>query len=168
MLAQKIKRLFNENRRTYGWRRIGRMLAREGIRCGKERILRLMKRQGLRPIQKRRGRPKTTQSRHDQPVAINRLKGLDQLSGRPNEVWCGDITYIPTLEQGWLYLAGQLDLNTKRLIGWKLGDSLESNLVIEAFRRAITLASYAPDPSFRSRGSICFERLPASVGTPWR
>src|SRR5262249_22537548 len=74
MLAQKIGRLFNESRRTYGWRRIGQMLAREGIRCGKERILRLMKRQGLGPIQKRRSRPKTTQSRHDQPIAINRSK----------------------------------------------------------------------------------------------
>jgi len=73
------------------------MLAREGIRCGKERILRLMKRQALRPIQKRRGKPKTTMSRHDQAVAINRLKGPEPLSGKPNEVWCGDITYIPTI-----------------------------------------------------------------------
>ena len=98
MLAEKIMRLFNESRRTYGWRRIGRMLAREEIRCGKERILRLMKRQGLRPIQKRRSRPKTAQRRHDQAVAINRLKGPEKLSGRHNEVCCGDITYIPTLE----------------------------------------------------------------------
>lgn len=88
MLSEKIKRIFNENRRTYGWRRIARMLAREGIRCGKERILRLMKRQGLRPVQKRPGRPKTTHSRHDQPVAINRLKGPEPLSGVPN-------SYIP-------------------------------------------------------------------------
>jgi putative transposase len=152
MLSQKIKRIFHESRRTYGWRRIAQMLAREGIRCGKERILRLMKRQALRPIQKRCGRPKTTHSRHDQPVAINRLKGPESLSGKPNEVWCGDITYIPTLEQGWLYLAGQLDLNTKRCTGWKLDDSLGSELVIGAFRRAVKLWQVTPQIHHSDRG----------------
>jgi transposase InsO family protein len=168
MLAEKIISIFNESRRTYGWRRIAQMLARERIRCGKERILRLMKRQGLRPIQKRRHRPRTTQSRHDQPIAINRLKGPEQLSGKPNEVWCGDITYIPTLEDGWVYLAGQLDLNTKRLTGWKLGDSLESDLVIEAFRRATKLWQIAPQIHHSDRGvqyaSSDFRRLLESHG----
>jgi putative transposase len=152
MLAKKMVRIFQESRRTYGWRRIGWMLRREGIQCGKERILRLMKQQGLRAVQKRRGRPKTTQSRHDQPIAINRLKGPGKLSGKPNEVWCGDITYIPTLEDGWVYLAAQLDLNTKRLIGWKLGDSLESELVIGAFKRAIKLWQVAPQIHHSDRG----------------
>src|SRR5262249_38074386 len=99
MLAQKIMGIFDQSRRTYGWRRIAQMLAREGIGCGKERILRLMKQKALRPIQKRRQRPKTTQSRHDKPIAINRLKGLGEPPGGPNQIWCGDITYIPTLEQ---------------------------------------------------------------------
>lgn len=152
MLSEKIVRIFQESRRTYGWRRIGKMLAREGIRCGKERILRLMKQKGLRPIQKRRRRPKTTQSRHDQPIAVNRLKGLGELPGGPNQIWCGDITYIPTLEQGWLYLAGQLDLKTRRCTGWKLDDSLESKLVIEAFQRAVKLWQVAPQIYHSDRG----------------
>jgi putative transposase len=168
LLSEKIKTIFQESRRTYGWRRIAQMLGREGIRCGKERILRLMKGQGLRPIQKRRGRPKTTHSRHDHPVAINRLKGPEPLCGRPNEVWCGDITYIPTLEQGWLYLAGQLDLKTKRCTGWKLADSLESELVIEAFQRAIKLWRVRPQIHHSDRGvqyaSSAFRRLLESHG----
>ena len=156
MLSQEIKRIFHESRRTYGWRRIAQMLAREGIRCGKERILRLLKRQALRPIQKRCGRPKTTHSRHDQPVAINRLKGPESLSGKPNEVWCGDITYIPTLEQGWLYLAGNW------MIRWG------SELVIGAFRRAVKLWQVTPQIHHSDRGvqyaSSDFRRLLESHG----
>ena len=81
-------------------------------------------------------------------------KAPEKLSGKPNEVWCGDITSIPTLEQGWLYLAGQLDLNTKRLTGWKLGESLESNLVMEAFRRAIKLWQVTPQIHHSDRGVL--------------
>jgi putative transposase len=79
----------------------------------------------FRPVQKRRGRP-------------------GELSGKPHEVWCADITYLPSMEDGWLYLAGQLDLNTKRLVDWKLGDSLNSHLGVEAFERAVKLWQIAP------------------------
>jgi putative transposase len=129
--------IFGQSRGCYGWRRIQAMLRREGTRCGKERILRLMKRHGLRTLQKRRFRPRTTQSRHEEPIAVNRLKGLAKPLSGPHEVWSADITYIPTLEEGWLYLAGQLDLFSKRLVGWKLDDCMASELVIEAFRRVL-------------------------------
>lgn len=75
-LGARIVELFEQSRGFYGWRRIQAMLRREGTRCGKERILRLMKRHGLRALQKRRFRPRTTQSRHEEPIAVNRLKGL--------------------------------------------------------------------------------------------
>ena len=107
ILAQKISLLFLEGRCTYGWRRIQKGLLREGIACGKKRILRLMRDQELEVIQKRAFRPKTTQSRHDQPIAQNRLKALPEPPQKPNEVWCADITYIPSQQEGWLYLAGE-------------------------------------------------------------
>jgi hypothetical protein len=69
ILAQKISLLFLEGRCTYDWRQIQKCLLREGIACGKKRILRLMRDQELEVIQKRAFRPKTTQSRHDQPIA---------------------------------------------------------------------------------------------------
>jgi len=73
VLRQRISLLFAAGRCTYGWRRIQKGLLREGIACG---IVRLMRDQELEVIQKRAFRPKTTQSRHDQPIAPNRLKGM--------------------------------------------------------------------------------------------
>jgi hypothetical protein len=85
--------IFLQSRNTYGCRRIQQMLRRQGIQCGKNRIRRLMDQQGLQRLQKRRFRPKTTESRHDQPIiAPNRLKEVPELAQRPNEVWTADIT----------------------------------------------------------------------------
>ena len=151
-LGARIVEIFGQSRGCYGWRRIQAMLRREGTRCGKERILRLMKRHGLRVLQKRRFRPRTTQSRHEEAIAVNRLKGLKKPLSGPHEVWSADITYLPTLEQGWLYLAGQLDLFSKRLVGWKLGDCLASELVIEAFERAVKLWQVSPQIHHSDRG----------------
>ena len=94
VLRQRISLLFAAGRCTYGWRRIQKGLLREGIACGKKRIVRLMRDQELEVIQKRAFRPKTTQSRHDQPIAPTRLKALTEPPQKPNEVWCADITYI--------------------------------------------------------------------------
>jgi len=151
-LGARIVEIFGQSRACYGWRRIQAMLRREGTRCGKERILRLMKRHGLRALQKRRFRPRTTQSRHEEPIAVNRLKGLAKPLSRPHEVWSADITYIPTLEEGWLYLAGQLDLFSKRLVGWKLDACMASELVIEAFERAVKLWQISPQIHHSDRG----------------
>src|ERR1700757_1716471 len=85
-LGARIVEIFRQSRDCYGWRRIQAMLRREGTRCGKERILQLMKRHGLRALQKRRLRPTTTQSRHREPIAVNRLKGLGKPLSGPHEV----------------------------------------------------------------------------------
>jgi transposase InsO family protein len=65
------------------------------------------------------------------------LKALPEPPQKPNEVWCADITYIPSQQEGWLYLAGELDLCSRRLVGWKLGTSLAAPLVMDAFERAV-------------------------------
>jgi transposase InsO family protein len=113
------------------------MLRRQGIQCGKNRICRLMEEQGLKPVQKRRFRPQTTQSRHAEPIAPNRLPELLPGHQRPNVVWSADLTYIPTLEEGWSYLAAEMDLCSRRVAGWNLDDSLAAPLVVEAFQRAV-------------------------------
>jgi putative transposase len=136
-LAEQISIIFLESRQTYGCRRIQQMLRRQGIQCGKNRLCRLMVEQGLQAVQKRRFRPQTTQSRHDHPIAPNRLKELPEPPQRPNQIWTGDITYIPSQEDGWLYLAAEMDLCSKRLAGWKLDSSLTAPLVVEAFARAV-------------------------------
>ncbi|MGA8656260.1 MAG: IS3 family transposase [Chthoniobacterales bacterium] len=137
VLAEQISLIFLQSRNTYGCRRIQQMLRRQGIQCGKNRICRLMEDQGLQAVQKRRFRPRTTQSRHAEPIAPNRLQELPEAPQRPNQVWTADLTYIPTQEEGWLYLAAEMDLCSKRIAGWNLDDSLAAPLAVEAFQRAV-------------------------------
>lgn len=151
-LAEQIAVIFLESRNTYGCRRIQQMLRRQGIQCGKNRICRLMEDQGLRAVQKRRFRPQTTQSRHAEPIAPNHLKELSEAPQRPNQVWAADITYLPTQEEGWIYLAAEMDLCSKRIAGWNLDDSLAAPLVVDAFERAVQSWSTVPELHHSDRG----------------
>jgi putative transposase len=89
---------------------------------------------------------------HREPIAPNRLHQLPLPPSAPNQVWCADITYLPSQEDGWLYLAAELDLCSKRLLGWKLSTSLATPLVEEAFQRALKLWSGAPQLHHSDRG----------------
>ncbi|HLP75344.1 MAG TPA: IS3 family transposase [Candidatus Paceibacterota bacterium] len=133
-LIGKIKPIFQQSRRTYGSPRLTAALRRQGERCGKNRIARLMRQQQLKARQKRRFVPRTTQSDHDQPIAPNWLAKVPA-PVRPDHVWVVDITYIPTLE-GWIYLAVILDACSRKVVGWAMGTSLETSLVTEALNRA--------------------------------
>jgi transposase InsO family protein len=126
--------IFQQSRGTYGSPRICAALRQIGQRCGKNRIRRLMQQQHWIVRQKRRFRPRTTDSRHALPIAANRLAEVDEPC-KPNQVWQSDITYIPTA-QGWMYLAVTLDRYSRRVIGWQLKNSLETPLVTEALARA--------------------------------
>ena len=151
-LSQQLCVLFAQSRATYGSRRLQQMLARRTIRCGRNRILRLMRELGLQVVQKRRLRPRTTQSRHHEPIAPNRLNQLPGPPSAPNQIWCADLTYLPSQQDGWLYLAAELDLCSKRLVGWKLSSSLATPLVKEAFQRAVKLWSLCPQIHHSDRG----------------
>jgi putative transposase len=151
LIGAKLRQYFAQSRRTYGCRRLQRMLEREGIRCGKNRINRLMDQLGLRAIQKRRFRPRTTQSAHERPISPNRLKERAEPAAEPHEVWVSDITYLPTAEQGWLFLAVEMDLYSRTIVGWKLADSLAAPIVLEAFQRAVKAWS-VPEIHHSDRG----------------
>ncbi len=133
-LGDAIEPIFVVSRRTYGSPRIMQALRKSGWRCGKNRIARLMRSRGLRARQKRRFRPKTTQSDHQLPVAPNWLAKIPE-PDRPGQVWLGDITYIQT-EEGWLYLSAILDHCSRRCVGWHADQSLESLLVTTAWEKA--------------------------------
>lgn len=134
-LAEKIARVHGASRKTYGSPRIVKALRREGVKCGKKRVARLMKQKGLHGAQKARFRPRTTDSRHDLPVSPNRLAELAAVD-RVNQVWVSDITYIPSLE-GWLYLAAFMDLKSRKIKGWALREHMRTELVETAFQRAV-------------------------------
>jgi putative transposase len=142
ILRQRIGALHRRSRRTYGSPRIHRDLRDEGIRCGRHRVARLMRQTGLRGAQKRRFRPRTTDSRHARPVHPNRLQFVAVVS-QPKVVWVSDLTYIST-QEGWLYLAAFMDLGSRRIMGWALRDSLHTDLVTAAFRRAVADGSPPP------------------------
>ena len=137
-----IEPLFIASRRTYGSPRMVHALRKTGRRCGKNRVARLMRQGGLRPKQKRRFRPQTTQSDHKLPIAQNWLAQIPA-PDRPKQVWLADITYIPTVE-GWLYLSGILDACSRRCVGWQAADSLGADLVTRAWNKA--WKNQRPDP----------------------
>lgn len=141
-LVAMIKPIFEQSRRTYGSPRLCYALRAQGVRCGKNRINRLLRQEGLRPRQKRRFRPCTTRSDHRCPVAQNWLDKMPAPQ-RPNQVWLADITYIPTAE-GWLFLAVEMDACSRKIAGWSTRKDLSSALVLEAWQKA-TLR-YPPAP----------------------
>jgi transposase InsO family protein len=134
-LREVVTECFRASRHTYGTPRLRAELREMGHRLGRRRIARLMREQGLRPKQKRRFIPKTTDSRHGRPVAPNLL--LDRPApDAPGQVWLTDITYIPTRE-GWLYLAAEMDLFSRRIVGWDAREHMERGLVISALENAV-------------------------------
>jgi putative transposase len=135
VLSQHIKEIHQQSRDTYGSPRIHAELAENGVSCGHNRVARLMRDEELWAKQKRKFKVTTTDSAHDYPVAPNRLN-QDFTASRPNEKWLADITYIPTAE-GWLYLAGVMDLYSRRIVGWAMSDSLQRQLVMAALHMAL-------------------------------
>jgi transposase InsO family protein len=135
VILQKIKAVYVASRCTYGSPRMTVALREEGESVGHNRVARLMRESGLQGRQKRRYRVRTTDSRHDEPIAPNRLASAPEPT-KPDEVWVADITYVETAE-GWVYLAGVLDLYSRRLIGWAMGSSLDTALPLAALHMAL-------------------------------
>lgn len=135
VIKSKITAVHVASRQTYGSPRIAAALRAEGQTVGVNRVARLMREVGLQGRQKRRYRVRTTDSRHDQPIAPNHLASASPPT-RANQIWVTDITFVETAE-GWLYLAGVLDLYSRRLIGWAMGPSLETALPLAALHMAL-------------------------------
>lgn len=129
-----IRQVFESHRGRYGSPRVTRVLQNRAIVCSENRVARRMRTLGLVARARKAFVPRTTDSRHGGPVCPNLL--LHRSKPRAaHEVWLSDITYIAT-GQGWLYLAGFLDLATRRLVGWSAGPTLEAALVCQGLREA--------------------------------
>ena len=121
---------------TYGAPRVHRELQAEGLPTSTKRVARLMREDGLVARPRKRSRVSTTNSKHDEPIAPNRLARQFDVNGIAlNRIWVADITHIPTRE-GPLYLATVLDLGSRRCVGWAMQDSMEVALVLGALRMA--------------------------------
>lgn len=140
-ILEEIKRSYKEGRGAYGSPRITTDLRERGFFCGKNRVARLMRINGIAAKTKRRFKA-TTNSMHCLPVAPNLLNKQFVATG-PDKVWVSDITYVWTHE-GWLYLATMLDLFSRRIVGWAMGYRITSELAIRALNQAISRRKPAP------------------------
>lgn len=134
-LAQKIKVVYQNNRSVYGSPRVYNQLKAQGEAVCQNTVARVMREQQIRPKTRPKFIPRTTDSNHLQPVAPNHLDRQFH-ADLPNQKWVVDITYIPT-DQGWLYLAGVMDLCSRKIVGWSMADHLKTDLVRDALSMAI-------------------------------
>ena len=121
---------------TYGSPRMTRELQDNGFAVGQRRTARLMRENDLKARQKRRFK-RTTDSEHSWPVAPN-IIDQDFAADGPNQKWGVDISYVWTRE-GWIYLAVVIDLFSRRVVGWSVGDRLHRRLAIAALQTALTM-----------------------------
>jgi transposase InsO family protein len=136
-LRIEVRAIHKMSRGSYGSPRMHRELQQRGERVSRKRVARLMGEEGLRG-KKRRRFVVTTNSNHAYPVAPNVLDrkfAVEEIDG-PDQVWAADITYVPTRE-GWLYLAIVLDLASRLVVGWSMGETLESSLATSALEMAL-------------------------------
>jgi len=140
VLSATIREIHQQVQGRYGSPRVHQELRALGLPCGKHRVARLMRADGLKAKSARHFRV-TTNSAHAAPVAPNVLDRQFSRATNPqladtDRVWAADITYIPTAE-GWLYLAVVLDLASRRVVGWALRTRLAQELALAALRMAL-------------------------------
>ena len=135
-LIDKIRKVHEDSRGLYGYPRAHRaLLLIEGQTVSRNTVARLMRKAKIRAKTRKRYVPRTTDSRHDKPVADN-LLDRDFAAAAPNRKWLADITYVPTGD-GWLYLAAVLDTFSRRVVGWSMADHMEVDLVADALNMAL-------------------------------
>jgi transposase InsO family protein len=138
VLCELISKIHTDSRETYGVKRIQEKLKSDGENCGKKKVSKLMKKQGLQGIAKKKFKVQTTDSNHDFPIAdrIFKVEEVEKQVTAPNQVWASDITYIPTKE-GWVFLCVFLDLFTRKVVGFSMADNMKSELLINALTMAL-------------------------------
>lgn len=133
-LVERLRRIHQMSRGTYGAARIHAELAADGHRHGRKRIARLMRQEGLQGAHRRRFRA-TTEPDPLRPPAAD-LVQRRFVADRPNALWVADITYIRTWG-GWLYLAVVVDTYSRMVVGWSMREDLRSELVVDAIQMAL-------------------------------
>jgi len=150
-LTEEIKTIHEKKRRTCGCRKMTQELDRSGKRFNHKRIERLMKAEGIRSKLAKKFKA-TTNSKHNRPVAEN-LLNRDFTAAKPNQKMVSDITYLWT-EEGWLYIAGVMDLCGQKIVGLSMGERMTKELVITALENAYLRSGRVPGVLIHSdRGS---------------
>jgi putative transposase len=135
-LKQLVKNCYWENRKRYGSRRIKASLAKSGVKVGRFQVRKLMSEEGLKAIQPKSFKPRTTDSKGVK-AAPNLLAEVKIEECAAEKIIIGDITYLPMKNGKFCYLAVWQDKVTRRIIGWSLAETMTAELVISALEKAI-------------------------------
>lgn len=133
-LCGRIERVWNENRRVYGARKVWRQLARENIEAARCTVERLMRQMGLQGVV--RGRKPRTTIPDDLAARPADLVDRNFTADRPNQLWVADLTYVATWA-GFVYVAFVIDVFSRMIVGWRVSRSLRSDLALDALEQAL-------------------------------
>ena len=162
---------FMRHARRYGTRRLRAELRAEGHAVGRYALRSWLHRHDLRALSIRSQRPRTTVADPAAVVAENRLLGQPAPTA-PNQVWVGDITYLPLVGGRWCYLATWRDACSRRVVGWQLAAQMPTELVLHALEQALTLRQPAPglvvhaDRGSQYTSAACRARVHAAGAVP--
>ena len=138
-LVPHIERVWQANMRVYGADKVWKQMNREGACIARCTVERLMRRLGLQGV--RRGKVvRTTISDMKAPCPLDRVNRQFKAE-QPNQLWVSDFTYVSTW-QGWLYVAFVIDVYARRIVGWRVSNSMHTEFVLDALEQAL----YARQP----------------------
>lgn len=138
-LIPQIDRVWQTNMQVYGAKKVWRQLAREGMPVARCTVERLMQARGLRGVM--RGKVvRTTISNNKMACPLDKVNRQFRAE-RPNQLWVSDFTYVSTW-QGWLYVAFVIDVFARRIVGWRVSSSMQTDFVLDALEQAL----YARQP----------------------
>ena len=135
-----MRQIFQHHKRRYGARRVAFVLGQQGHSCSARKAAKLMKTQGLRAIQPKSFKPKTTDSHHRRGYSPNLIMDAPEPTDI-DQLWVGDITYIPLSRGSFCYLAVLMDRCSRKIVGWSLGEDMTDSLVLASLRMAIKARS---------------------------
>ena len=135
-LIAQIERVHAANYHAYGYRRLWLALGREGIRVGRDRVKRLMRREGIQGA-KRRGKPWRTTRPDPTATRPPDLVNRDFSAAGPDRLWVADFTYVRCWE-GMVYFSFVIDVFSRRIVGWQLASHMRTTLVLDALRMALS------------------------------
>lgn len=135
VLLERIREIHRESDSTYGMPRVKAELRDQGSRVNGKRIARLMRKHGIRGVSRRRGFTITTRRARRQRPAPDLVQRAFVAQG-PNQLWVADLMYVPTWS-GFIFLAVVLDVWSRRIVGWSMGDQATAELVLSALNMAL-------------------------------
>ena len=135
VMTERIRQIHRDSYESYGMPRVRAELMEHGVRISRQRVARLMREARIRGISKRRGFVVTTQ-RDKRQMPAKDLVNRRFVANGPNQLWVADMTYVPTW-MGFLYLAVVIDVWSRRVVGWAMGERMTADLVLTALNMAL-------------------------------